>query len=115
MTDAELAMHDELLARRNVDVWIGAEPTFTRADSMDPPWLSAAEGDDKLERAYKLALALAEQLPGARVSRVLGRQYPDEAAPRFAPGVDSLTVVEGNGETVGRLDRTDVVELMMGG
>jgi glycine betaine/proline transport system ATP-binding protein len=38
-----------------------------------------------------------------------------EAAPRFAPGIDSLAVVDGNGATIGRLDRADVVELMMGG
>ena len=34
--DASLAMHDELLARRGVTVWIGAEPTFTRAASVRP-------------------------------------------------------------------------------
>ena len=84
---AELAVHDELLARRSVDVWIGGEPTFTRADSQDPAWLSAAEGDDKLARAHTLATRLAAQLPGARVTRVLGRQYPEEPAPRFAWGV----------------------------
>lgn len=84
---AELAVHDELLERRKVDVWVGGEPTFTRPDSLEAPWLSAAEGDDKLERAYTLAVALAEQLPSARVTRVHGRQYPDEKAPRFAWGV----------------------------
>ena len=84
---AGLAAHDELLARRKIDIWIGAEPTFTRPDAIDPPWVSAAEGGDKLERARSLAARLAESLPGARVSRVLGRQYPDETAPRFAWGV----------------------------
>src|SRR6185312_13831991 len=29
--DASLAMHDELLARRSVDVWVGAVPAFTLA------------------------------------------------------------------------------------
>ena len=84
---AELELHDELLARRNIDVWVGGEPTFTRADSLEPAWLADAEGDDKLERAYRLAVDLAAQLPGARVTRVKGRQYPDEKAPRFAWGV----------------------------
>ncbi|HWO25859.1 MAG TPA: transglutaminase family protein [Kofleriaceae bacterium] len=84
---ASLAMHDELLARRNVEVWVGAEPTFTRADSTDPAWSHAAEGDDKLARAHALATHLADALPGARTSRVLGRQFPDEPAPRFAYGV----------------------------
>ena len=85
--DATLALHDELLARRGVDVWIGAEPTFTRADSLHPAWSSAAEGDDKLSRAHALAAHLADQLPGASVSRIRGRQFPDEPAPRFAFGV----------------------------
>ena len=48
--DASLAMHDDLLARRGVELWIGGEPTFTRADSIEPAWTTAAEGDDKLAR-----------------------------------------------------------------
>jgi uncharacterized protein (DUF2126 family) len=84
---ASLAAHDELLARRNVDVWVGAEPTFTRADSHHRAWWSTAEGDDKLDRAHALATRLADALPGAATSRVLGRQFPDEPAPRFAYGV----------------------------
>lgn len=83
---ASLEAHDELLARRSVDVWIGAEPTFTRADSTDPAWLSAAEGDDKLARAEDLATRLAGAL-GASVARVPGRQFPGEPEPRFAFGV----------------------------
>ena len=85
--DASLAMHDELIARRGVDIWVGGEPTFTRADSLDAAWNGAAEGDDKLERAYALATAFAERTPGAAVSRVIGRQFPDEPQPRFAFGV----------------------------
>ena len=85
--DASFAMHDDLIARRGVDVWIGGEPTFTRADSLEPAWLATAEGDDKLARAHALATALADAQPGASVSRVLGRHYPDEAAARFAFGV----------------------------
>ena len=38
--EASLAMHDELVTRRGVEVWIGAEPTFTRADSLDPAWIA---------------------------------------------------------------------------
>jgi uncharacterized protein (DUF2126 family) len=85
--DAVLAMHDELLARRGIDVWIGGEPTFTRADSSEPAWLDRAEGDDKLARAEALAAALVAQLPGATTARVPGRAFPDEPAPRFAIGV----------------------------
>lgn len=92
--DATFALHDELLARRGVEVWVGAEPTFTRADSLEPAWIRAAMGDDKQERAHALATRLADALPGASVSRVIGRHYPDEAAPRFAFGVRW-----GDGET----------------
>jgi uncharacterized protein (DUF2126 family) len=84
---ASFALHDDLLARRGVDVWVGAEPTFTRTDSSDAAWSVAAEGDDKLARAHDLATHLATQLPGAAVARVLGRQFPDEHKPRFAFGV----------------------------
>ncbi len=85
--DPSFAMHDELLARRGVEVWVGAEPTFTRADSLEAAWISAASGDDKLQRAHAVATLIADRIPGAAVSRVIGRQYPEEAAPRFAFGV----------------------------
>ena len=85
--DASLAMHDELIARRGVEIWVGAEPTFTRADSLDPAWTSAASGDDKLARAHAVATALGDRLPGAVVSRVVGRQFPEETEARFAFGV----------------------------
>jgi uncharacterized protein (DUF2126 family) len=85
--DASLAMHDELIARRGVDIWVGGEPTFTRADSLDAAWMGAAEGDNKLARAHALATAFADQTPGASVLRVVGRQFPDEPKPRFAFGV----------------------------
>ncbi len=84
--EGALAAHDELLVRRNVDVWCGGEPTFTRAESIEPPWTSAAEGGDKLARAHAVATRLADAL-GASVSRVVGRQYPSESEPRFAFGV----------------------------
>jgi uncharacterized protein (DUF2126 family) len=80
---ASLALHDELLARRNVEIWVGAEPTFTRPDSLAPAWLAAAEGDDKLERATVVATELARALGGMH-EKIVGRQFPDEPAPRFA-------------------------------
>ncbi|HEX6838149.1 MAG TPA: transglutaminase family protein, partial [Polyangia bacterium] len=85
--DASLAMHDELLARRGVDVWVGGEPTFTRADSLDAAWLSCAEGNDKLARAHELANHLAQALPGGHTREVPGRRFPDETKPRFAIAV----------------------------
>jgi uncharacterized protein (DUF2126 family) len=84
---AELALHDDLIRRRGVDVWVGAEPTFTRAEATDAPWHYQAEGGDKLERARSLLAALARTLPaGATLHRVVGRQFPEEEAPRFAWG-----------------------------
>jgi len=55
----ELRAHDEALRARGLDVWIGAEPTFTDARSLDRWWLTDAEGGDKLERARALAGELA--------------------------------------------------------
>jgi uncharacterized protein (DUF2126 family) len=101
--DAALAVHDDLVARRGVDVWVGAEPTFTRADSVDPAWIADAEGDDKLARAHALACAIADRHPGAAVSRLVGRHYPDERAARFAFGVrwrEGVGVATGPGPRV---------------
>ena len=60
---ASLAVHDELLARRGVEIWIGAEPTFTRTDSLEPAWTSAPSGEDKLARAHALACATWPPVP----------------------------------------------------
>ncbi|HEY4058770.1 MAG TPA: transglutaminase family protein [Kofleriaceae bacterium] len=87
---ASIAIHDALIDRRGVEVFVGAEPTFTRAESLEPAWLSAPEGDDKLARAHALANELTTTLAPAghaALSRVSGRQFPDEAAARFAFGV----------------------------
>jgi uncharacterized protein (DUF2126 family) len=81
----EARQQDAVLLRRGVEIWLGAEPTFTDRQSQDPWWLVSAEGGDKLERARALLLALAPRLAGrARLLRVVGRHYPGEAAPRFA-------------------------------
>src|ERR687888_1505168 len=84
---AEVAEHDDAVARRGLEIWIGAEPTFTERRSQDPWWLGQAEGGDKEPRARALLLALAPRLAGAvRLMRVRGRHYPGEAAPRFCLG-----------------------------
>jgi uncharacterized protein (DUF2126 family) len=85
---SELRAQDAALRRRGVELWIGAEPTFTDRRSSDPWWLTDAEGGDKRDRARALALAIAARLgPGAEVGAVPGRQFPGEAAPRFALAV----------------------------
>jgi len=84
---AEILAHDEAVARRRLEVWIGAEPTFTDRQSQDPWWLAQPEGGDKELRARELLLGLAPRLAGpVRLSRVHGRHYPGEAAPRFCVG-----------------------------
>jgi uncharacterized protein (DUF2126 family) len=85
--DRDVEAHDDALASAGLEVWVGAEPTFTRRDSQEPPWLFEAEGGDKAERAEALLRALVRSLPGrVRLCRAEGRQYPEEAAPRFAFG-----------------------------
>jgi uncharacterized protein (DUF2126 family) len=76
---------DARLREQGVEIWIGTEPTFTRADSQAPWWLGEALGGDKLEYARRLLCELAPRLaPDAELLRVVGRRYPGESAPRFA-------------------------------
>lgn len=84
----DLARLDASLRARGLDVWVGAEPTFTDRASLEPCWLTDAEGGDKLERARALASALADRLgPGAEVGALPGRHFAGEKDPRFALAV----------------------------
>jgi uncharacterized protein (DUF2126 family) len=87
MTDEtleEVRQHDAALRARGLDIWIGAEPTFTRRESQEPWWLTEAEGGDKEEHARALLQALALRLPQRpRLLKVPGRQFPGEPEPRF--------------------------------
>ncbi|HYV45367.1 MAG TPA: transglutaminase family protein [Myxococcaceae bacterium] len=84
---AAARLHDELVARSGLSLWIGAEPTFTRRDSQDAPWLFIAEGGDKEQMARELLRAIARQLEvPARLFRAEGRLYPGEQHPRFSYG-----------------------------
>jgi uncharacterized protein (DUF2126 family) len=83
----EARAQDAALSRRGVEIWVGAEPTFTDRRSQDPWWLGQPEGGDKEERARALLLALAPRLAGpVRLLRAEGRTYPGETAPRFCFG-----------------------------
>jgi uncharacterized protein (DUF2126 family) len=85
---AELAEQDAVLRRRGLEVWIGAEPTFTDRRSQEPWWLTRAEGGDKLPRARALLADLAPRLaPGARILDLPGRHFEGEPEPRFCLGV----------------------------
>jgi len=108
---AELAEQDAILRHRGLELWLGAEPTFTDRSSQEPWWLGQAEGGDKLERARTLLLALAPRLSGdARLLRLEGRQCPGEEAPRLG-----VLLVQGERarREVGGLGaiRAEVVEL----
>jgi uncharacterized protein (DUF2126 family) len=90
MTDEileDVRRQDAVLRARGLDIWIGAEPTFTRRESQEPWWLTEAEGGDKEEHARALLRALALRLPQpARLLKVMGRHFPDEPKPRFCLG-----------------------------
>ena len=85
--DQAIRAHDELIKRRNLAIWIGAEPTFTDRRSEAPEWLSDALGPGKEARAGQMLAALWAQNPGAVILRTLGRQYPREDLPRWSLGL----------------------------
>lgn len=80
-----LRAHDRAVAEAGLVIWLGGEPTFTDARSSEPAWLGAADGADKPARAMHIVRALHQ--PGQVVLRTLGRQYPDEPAPRWSLGL----------------------------
>ena len=84
---ADLRAQDAAVARLGVEIWIGAEPTFTDRLSQEPCWLGQAEGGDKEARARDLLVALGRRLTGpVCLLRTRGRLYPGERAPRFCMG-----------------------------
>ncbi len=84
---AEIRAHDAAVARLGIDIWIGAEPTFTDRNSQEPCWLGQAEGGDKEARARALLVALAPRLGSmVRILRTRGRLYPGERRERFCLG-----------------------------
>jgi len=84
---AECRAQDEVLRGAGLEIWLGAEPTFTDRASQDPHWLWMAEGGDKQERAAALLRDLLGRLASSfRLERPEGRLYPGEEAPRFCLG-----------------------------
>lgn len=85
--DQAIQIHDDLLNRRGLTIWVGAEPTFTDRRSEAPEWLYNALGPTKEGRArHMLAETLAKSAGGA-ILRTLGRQYPKEDQPRWSLGL----------------------------
>lgn len=77
------AVRDQDAKLRELQIWVGAEPTYTRRDAVSPVWIGKAEGEDKEERARALLDALAEEIPGSSAARWVGRKFPGEDEPRF--------------------------------
>jgi uncharacterized protein (DUF2126 family) len=88
---ADCRAQDAALRAAGLEIWIGAEPTFTDRSSQEPHWLWAAEGGDKEERASALLEALVGRLAVShRLERPEGRRYPGEERPRFCLGAAYL-------------------------
>ncbi len=83
-----LRQHDEHLNRLHLNVWVGAEPTFTLRHAETPEWLTEALGPTKESYAQRQLAALYAKLPkGSLILRTVGRQYPKETLPRWSIGL----------------------------
>jgi uncharacterized protein (DUF2126 family) len=85
--DQAILDHDDAVAARGLDIWIGAEPTFTNRLSESPEWLNEALGATKQGYARRIIERLHSACPGALILRTVGRQYPEEPAPRWSLGL----------------------------
>ena len=85
--EAEIEQLDAQVAKRDIEIWVGAEPTFTQRFSESPEWLSEPLGGDKHDLGLRMAAALLQRHPGSALMRTLGRQYAEEALPRWAVGL----------------------------
>ena len=85
--DGAIRAHDEAVAASGLDVWVGAEPTFTNRQSESAEWLTDALGDTKQAYACRIIKRLRDSHPGSIILRTLGRQYPGEARPRWSLGL----------------------------
>jgi uncharacterized protein (DUF2126 family) len=85
--DAAIRAHDEAMAASGLDVWVGAEPTFTNRWSESPEWLTDALGETKQAYACHIVQRLHAGCPGSLILRTLGRQYAGEEQPRWSLGL----------------------------
>ena len=76
-----------MLADAGIEVWIGAEPTFTLRSSESPEWLSESLGGTKQAYAERILQHLQQHYPGSLVLRTIGRQYPGEERARWSLGL----------------------------
>ncbi|KUI33847.1 DUF2126 domain-containing protein [Mycobacterium sp. GA-2829] len=80
---------DDRMARADVRLTVGGEPTFVSVDNRtDPEWTTAADGPHKRERASALAARLKDVwAPQGLVQPSQGKWYPGEPLPRWQIGV----------------------------
>ncbi|MBL8254418.1 MAG: transglutaminase family protein, partial [Candidatus Competibacter sp.] len=67
--DQAIRSHDDILKRRDLTIWVGAEPTFTDRRSEAPEWLYNALGPTKEIHAQRMLAEYLTQTPGAAVLR----------------------------------------------
>ena len=73
------------LARSNVLLTMGGEPTFVPVAPTGAEWQTSALGPTKLAYARKLARALVRTaFPGSVILETSGKHYPGEPLPRWA-------------------------------
>ena len=73
------------LARSNVLLTMGGEPTFVPVAPSGAEWQTAALGPTKLAYARKLARELVHtSFPGSVILETSGKHYPGEPLPRWA-------------------------------
>lgn len=85
--DRDVANHDATLMALGVTIWVGAEPTFTDRDAQTAEWLYQPLGGEKEQRAQALLDQLLAACPNGLALHTVGRQYPDEARPRWNLGL----------------------------
>ena len=88
--DQAIRSHDELIKRRDLTIWIGAEPTFTDRASEAPEWLHNALGPTKEARARHMLVQALEQTPGAAILRPRPAVLQGRPA-ALEPGTDDAT------------------------
>ncbi|HTQ26644.1 MAG TPA: transglutaminase family protein [Puia sp.] len=80
---------DEDLARGDVRLTMGGEPTFVSIDDMESPqWNTAADGDEKRKLAHDVIFRLRECFgPAGLIHYGQGKWYPGEPLPRWQYGL----------------------------
>lgn len=75
----------DLITKKNVDLYIGGEPTFVVKNPISEEWNAEALGDEKYKVALELALGLSKRAPeGSIFFKPVGKLYPGELAARWS-------------------------------